>query len=252
MSGNASSEDPESGAVGSPVFATTHWSVIVNAADASSPDPATALEKLCRSYWYPLYAYVRRLGRSPEDAQDLTQDFFERLLAKNDLQHVQPAKGRFRSFLLASIKHFVANQWDREQAARRGGGLRFVPLDPESMRASESLDTTLAATPDKLFDRRWALTLLDTVKRRLAAEFAGAGKAAMFDTLQIYLSGETGQTPYAEMAPRLSLSVDALKKAVERLRRRYGELLREEISQTVAHPSEIEDEIRHLRSVLAE
>jgi RNA polymerase sigma-70 factor (ECF subfamily) len=252
MSGNTSSEGSESGAAGSPVFATTHWSVVLNAADADSPHAATALEKLCRTYWYPLYAYVRRLGRSTEDAQDLTQAFFERLLAKNDLQQVQPAKGRFRSFLLVSIKHFVANQWDRERAARRGGGLRFVPLDPETMQASELQDATLAATPDKLFERRWALTLLDTVKRRLAAEFADAGKAAVFEALQTYLSGETGQTPYAETAPRLNLSVDALKKAVERLRRRYGELLREEIAQTVAHPSEIEDEIRHLRLVLTE
>ena len=120
------------------------------------------------------------------------------------------------------------------------------------MQAGELQDATLAATPEKLFERRWALTLLDTVKRRLAAEFADTGKAAMFDSLQIYLSGETGQTPYAEMAPRLNISVDALKKTVERLRRRYGELLREEIAQTVAHPTEIEDEIRHLRSVLAE
>lgn len=232
-------------------FATTYWSVVLAAAGESSPEAASALEKLCQSYWYPLYAFVRRSGHDEETARDLTQGFFARFLEKNYLKDVDRSKGRFRSFLLASLRHFLANEWDRQQAARRGGGCQIVPLDEEWIEGCERQDAALPLTPEKLYERRWALALLDTVRQKLEKEFVAAGKKELFEELQIYLFGEKGLAPYAAVAGRLNLSVDAIKKAVERLRRRYGELLREEIAQTVTHQAEIDDEIRWLRAALA-
>jgi RNA polymerase sigma-70 factor (ECF subfamily) len=233
-------------------FATTHWSVILKAGDVESPNADEALEKLCRAYWYPLYAFVRRSGHDRETAQDLTQGFFERLIQKNYLKQVDSGKGRFRSFLLVALKHFLANEWDRVQTSKRGGQYRFVTLNEDWVKASERQDEMMALTPERLYERRWALLVLDTVKRKLVAESTAAGKGEVFEALRIYLTGETDKTPYADVAARLNMSSDAVRKAVERLRRRYGELLREEIAHTVGHPSEIEDEIRHLRQVLSE
>jgi RNA polymerase sigma-70 factor (ECF subfamily) len=237
---------------GSAQFTTTHWSVILKAGDGESPDALEALERLCRTYWYPLYAFVRRSGHDPETARDLTQSFFERIIEKNYLKQVDRSKGRFRSFLLVALKHFLANEWDRRHTSRRGGQYRFVALDGDWIQACERQDATMALTPERLYERRWALLVLDTVKRKLVAESTAAGKGEVFEALRIYLTGESDKAPYADVATRLNMSPDAVRKAVERLRRRYGDLLREEIAHTVGHPSEIEDEIRHLRQVLSE
>jgi DNA-directed RNA polymerase specialized sigma24 family protein len=233
-------------------FATTYWSVVLAAGGESLTEAGAALEKLCQSYWYPLYAFVRRSGHDDETAKDLTQSFFARFLEKNYLKDVDRSKGRFRSFLLVSLKHFLANEWDRQRAARRGGGCQIVALNEEWIEGCERQDASLSLTPEKLYERRWALALLDTVRHKLEAEFVAGGKKELFDALQFYLSGEKGLAPYAEVAGRLNLSVDAIKKAVERMRRRYGELLREEIAQTVTHPAEIDDEVRWLRMALAD
>jgi RNA polymerase sigma-70 factor (ECF subfamily) len=233
-------------------FTTTHWSVVLKAGADESLEAPAALERLCRTYWYPLHAFVRRSGYDPETAKDLTQSFFERLIEKNYLKDVDRAKGRFRSFLLAALRHFLANDWDRQHAVRRGGRFRFVALDEGWIQTCEGQDSALTLTPEKLYERRWALAVLDSVKGKLAADYAATGKGQLFEVLQVYLSGETGQAPYTDAGARLGLSTDAVKKAVERLRRRYGELLRNEIAQTVAGPGDIEDEIRHLRQVLSE
>ena len=230
-------------------FTTTHWSVVLAAGQSESPQAAEALERLCRTYWYPLYAFVRRRGYSPEDAQDLTQEFLARLLATRALGTVHPAKGRFRSFLLASLNHFLANEWDKARALKRGRGQTTISLDTAETRyRAESSD---AMSADRLFERQWSLTLLAQVTVHLRADYHTSGKGPLFDALQIYLSGEKGLAPYRETAGQLGLGLDALKKAVERLRRRYGELLREEIAHTVSDPAEVDEEIRYLRSVVA-
>jgi len=239
-------------AAGPAHFATTHWSVVLQACQSQSAHAPEALEKLCRTYWYPLYAFVRRSGHDSETAKDLTQSFFERLIERNYLKDVDRGKGRFRSFLLAALRHFLANEWDRCQTAKRGGRYRFVPLDETWIGACERQDAALALSPEKVYERRWALAVLDAVKAKLTADYTAGGKRQLFDALQVYLTGDRGQAPYSDVADQLGLSVDAVKKAVERLRRRYGELLRDEIAQTVAHPAEVEDELRHLRQVLSQ
>jgi len=232
-------------------FATTHWSVVLAARQPNSPQAHDALATLCQTYWYALYAFIRRSGHDEATAKDLTQAFFERFLEKNFLKDVVRDKGRFRSFLLACVKHFLANERDREQAARRGGGFQIVPLDRQTIEANERQDGTRALSPETIYERRWALSLLEVVRRNLETEYLTAGRRTVYDALQAYLSSERGQAPYAEVASRLEMSVDAVKKAVERLRRRYGELLREEIAHTVTHPGEIDDEIRYLRTILS-
>jgi len=230
-------------------FATTHWSVVLAAGQPTLPQAAEALENLCRTYWYPLYAFVRRRGYSPEDAQDLTQEFLASLLSTHALGTVHPAKGRFRSFLLASLNHFLANEWDKARTLKRGGDQPAISLDTAETRyrAEPSEDMS----PDRIFERQWARTLLAQVAERLRQNYQAAGKGPLFEALQVYLSGEKGLAPYRETADQLGLSIDALKKAVERLRRRYGELLREEIAHTVSDPAEVDEEIRYLRSVVA-
>jgi len=230
-------------------FATTHWSVVLTAGQHDSPQAAAALEKLCRTYWYPLYAYVRRRGYSPEDAQDLTQGFLASLLSTPALGSVHPTKGRFRSFLLASLNHFLANEWDKARRLKRGGGQPAISLDTAETRYRAEPSEDLS--PDRIFERQWSQTLLAQVATRLREDYEAAGKEALFNVLQVYLSGEKGLAPYRETAGQLGLGLDALKKAVERLRRRYGELLREEIAHTVSDPAEVDEEIRYLRSVVA-
>jgi DNA-directed RNA polymerase specialized sigma24 family protein len=231
------------------LFTTTHWSVVLAAGQQDSPLAAEALEKLCRTYWYPLYAYIRRRGHGPDDARDLTQGFLASLLTTHALGSVHAAKGRFRSFLLASLRHFLANEWDKAHTLKRGGGQPAISLDTAEARyraeASEHM------SPDRIFERQWAVTLLAQVEARLHQDYDAAVKGSLFEALQIYLTGETGMPPYRETADRLSLSLDALKKAVERLRRRYGKLLREEIAQTVSDPAEVDEELRYLRMVVS-
>jgi RNA polymerase sigma-70 factor (ECF subfamily) len=207
-----------------------------------------ALAQLCEAYWYPLYAYVRRQGRTPHDAQDLTQEFFLRLLKKGWLETVERERGRFRSWLLASMKHFLINEWDKARAERRGGGAIVFSVDEPA--AEERLRAEPAeVSAEQLYERRWASTLLDQVLARLRAEMANAGKVALFEALKFCLTGE--QRRYAEVAGELGLSEGAVKVAVHRLRERYRALIREEIAQTVASPSEIEDELRALLAALS-
>ena len=246
MTGRETADGP--GAVAQSLFATTHWSVVLATTDQNSPQAAVALEQLCRTYWYPLYAYVRHRGHSPEDAQDLTQEFFYRLLQKEYLAQVDPRKGKFRSFLLAAINHFLANEWDRARTLKRGAGQPLISLDTAETRYRTEPSESMSA--DRIFERQWALTLLAQVTAHLGEDYHAAGKGPLFDALQIYLSGDKGLPPYRETADKLGLSLDTLKKAVERLRQRYGELLRQEIAHTVSDPREVDEEIRYLRSVL--
>jgi RNA polymerase sigma-70 factor (ECF subfamily) len=225
-------------------FVTTHWSVVVRAGGKS----AAALEKLCQTYWYPLYAYVRRQGHSPEDAQDLTQEFFAKLIAKHYLGDVDRSKGKFRSFLLASLKHFLANEWDKAHAQKRGGGQTIVSLDAETRYKLEPADNISA---DKIFERRWALTLLDEVLKRVREEYAADGKTKLFDQLKVTLTGERSTIPYAELGAQLGMSGGAVKVAVHRLRQRYRDALRDEIAETVAGPEEVEEELRQLFAALS-
>lgn len=235
--------------MGQPVFATTHWSVIFAAADQTTPEAAAALERLCRTYWYPLYAYVRRRGYSPEDAQDLTQEFFFRLVRKHYLGQVDPSKGKFRSFLLAAINHFLADEWDRASAVKRGGRVAFVTLDPDC--AEQRLaEVSTEHSPEQIFERCWALSLLQEVLGLLRNEASQAGHESHFEELKIFLTGEKSPVSYAELAASFGSSETALRKEVQRLRHRYGELLREEIRRIVASPAEVEDELRHLFGVL--
>ncbi len=232
----------------SPLFVTTRWSIVVAAQHDSSPDAAAALETLCRGYWYPLYAYVRRSGKSAHDAQDLTQEFFARLLDKEWLTSAAPERGRFRSFLLVAMKRFLAKEWHREQAQKRGGGCVFVPLDAGDAEQRYAGEPGLGA--DVLFERRWALTLLDSTMDRLRAEFARAGKVAEFGAMKDWLTAGRGEIPYGNLAAQLEMSEGAARVAVHRLRKRFREIFRESIAETVANPEEVEDEMRHLAAAL--
>jgi RNA polymerase sigma factor (sigma-70 family) len=233
-------------------FTPTHWSVVLAAAGRSDSTHARdALEKLCRNYWLPIYVFVRRQGHGPHDAQDLTQEFFARLLEKNFLAGVQREKGRFRSFLLASVKHFLANEWDKATAQKRGGGRVPISIDAELGENSLNIEPVDTLTAEKIFERRWALALLEQVLRRLREEYARDGKEKQFEQLKPTLTEASRSVLYAEIATRLGTSEGAVKVAVHRLRQRYRELLRAEIADTVAHTGEIEDEIRNLFAALA-
>jgi RNA polymerase sigma factor (sigma-70 family) len=227
-------------------FLTTRWSIVLAAQDGSSRD---AMERLCGNYWFPLYAYVRRAGHSSEDAQDLTQEFFARLLAKSWLDDVQQERGRFRSWLLAAMRHFLTNEWHRSRTQKRGGDAVVFALDSEEAERRYHDEPSPDAPPDELYDRRWALTLIDTVLGRLGGEFAAAGKASLFAELRGAITG--GARPYAEIGATLGMSEGAVKIAVVRLRERFRELLRAEIAETVATPGETDAEMRHLLDALA-
>lgn len=232
-------------------FALTRWSVVLAAGSNDSARARDALEKLCRIYWHPIFAFVRRQGHSPHDAQDLTQEFFARLLAKNYLGAADRSRGRFRSFLLASLKHFLANEWDKAGAQKRGGHQALIPINVQSAETSYALEPADEMTAEKIFERRWALTLLAQVLARLRAEFEQEGKEKLFEQLKATLTGERRTMAYAELGERLGMSEGALKVAVHRMRQRYRELLREEIAETVCGPEEVEAEIRALFSALA-
>jgi DNA-directed RNA polymerase specialized sigma24 family protein len=227
-------------------FVTTHWSVVLSAQDKGSPGSAAALEVLCRAYWYPLYGFARRQGRSPADAQDLTQGFFARLVEKDYLKTATREKGRFRSFLLVAFKCFLADDWDRQHAQKRGGFAAFVSIDPDAAEARFASEPGHALPPDRAFDRQWAATLLERTVTRLQDEYVASGRAKLFALLRSCIAVEESALPYSGIAARLNLTEAAVKMAVHRLRARYREILRAEIANTVSSPEDIEDEIRHL------
>ena len=232
------------------LFPTTHWSVVLAAGEHDSPKAADALEKLCGTYWYPLYAYIRRKGSNSHDAQDLTQGFFAHLFERNSLERVAREKGKFRSFLLASLNYFLADERDRARAQKRGGGREVLSFDAQKAEERYRLEPVDERSPEKIFERRWAMMLLDQVLSRLAQEFTDAGKRELFQRLQPFLVEGTGENTYAEVAREAGITEEALKKAVQRMRRRYHQLFREEIAQTVASSGEVEEELRHLCAVL--
>lgn len=232
-------------------FNTTRWSVVLAArADVSSPAAHQALATLCETYWYPLYAFLRSRGYHAEDAQDLTQAFFARMLEKHAINQADPARGRFRSFLLASLKHFAANERDRETAKKRGGATPIVSLEIEGAEGRFQMEPPTEETPERVFDRQWALTLLNRVMSRLEVGTTGSGRQAQFEHLKGYLTGEQPHLSYAETAAHLGMSEGAVKVAVHRLRRQFRELVRDEIAQTVESPEDVEDELRHLWSAV--
>ncbi len=233
-------------------FATTHWSIVLAAGRTSSPDSRRALTTLCETYWYPAYAYVRRRGHSREEAQDLTQEFFLRLLEKELLLTVDPRRGKFRSFLLASLKNFLANERRDARARKRGGGRVHLSLDFQSAEDRYSLEPTHELTPERIYERRWALTLLEQSLSKLRQDFTRSGKSDLFDQLRVFLGGEGQKVSYKEVAEKLGMTEGAVKVSAHRLRRRCREILREEIGQTVVGSEEVDDELRHLFSALGE
>jgi RNA polymerase sigma factor (sigma-70 family) len=231
-------------------FVTTHWSVVLAARTGDSQQADQALEKLCRTYWPPLYAYIRRDGHDPAEAQDLTQEFFARLLARDYLQNLHHQEGKFRSFLLAYVKNFLLEHRRRGRAQKRGGRCEFISLNQPVGEAGYLLEPVDELTPIEIFDRRWAQGILQTALDRLRLEYATGGQAAVFDVLQNYQPREPGGRSYAQLGEDLGMSEAAVKWAVQRMRERHGELLREEIAQTVTRPEEINEELRHFRALL--
>jgi RNA polymerase sigma-70 factor (ECF subfamily) len=233
------------------VFATTHWSVVVEAGHVDSPQASEALAQLCHTYWYPLYAYVRRKGYAAHDAQDLTQEFFAKLLARHFLSTADRRKGKFRSFLLGAFEHFLAGEWRRAHAEKRGGGQARFSLEEMNAEERYLLEPALELPPERLFDRRWATTLLETARDELKKEYRTRDQAELFGKLQSALSGDDS-VAYAEIGRGLQMSEGAVKVAAHRLRKRYGELIRAQIAQTVATPAQVDEELRYLFAVLRE
>lgn len=232
-------------------FQTTHWSVVLTAGQSQEPEADAALENLCRNYWPPLYAYVRRQGHSPHDAQDLTQEFFARLLEKDYLKLADRERGRFRSFLLKSLNHFLVNEWVRGQAQKRGGGQKVFAFDDEAAERSYLQHPSAQLAPESLYDKRWAMTLLGRVMERMGADYAAAGKGKLFDQLKPLLLTEGSGESYRQRAAPLGLSEGAVKVAVHRLRQRFREAVRAEIAQTVATPEEVDEELRCLMAAMS-
>jgi RNA polymerase sigma-70 factor (ECF subfamily) len=228
------------------IFATTHWTVVLAAGNRSSPQSNGALEELCRTYWFPLYAYVRRRGHTKEDAEDLTQAFFARFLARNYLAGLSAERGRFRAFLLASLKHFLINDWKKSQRQKRGGGEAPLSLDWQTADTKFQVAATNEPSPDKAFDREWALALLAKVIERLQQECEADGRAKLFDHLKIFLTAGKSETAQSETAKTLGMEGGAVRVAVHRLRKRYRELLHAEIAQTLADAGDVEEEMRAL------
>jgi RNA polymerase sigma factor (sigma-70 family) len=241
----------QSGSQDSARFRTTHWSIVLAAGRRSSPDARDALATLCRVYWYPVYAYVRRKGHSPDDAQDLTQSFFARLLEKNVAGKADRTRGKFRSFLLASLNHFLAKEWRRAGARKRGLGQVALSLDLAAGENRYIHEPVNELTAEKVYQRRWALTLLEETLTKLRDEFASGGKLDLFEQLKPYLGGNESTVPYRQIAEALGKTEGAIKVAVHRLRQRCGELLRAEIAQTVTDPAEVDEELRDLFEAVA-
>ena len=239
------------GKTGAQWFAATHWSVVLEAGKPGSPQFQAALEELCRTYWLPLYSYLRRDGFNPDDAQDLTQGFFFRLLRTDSLVGISPIKGKFRTFLLASMEHFLADERDRARAQKRGGNQTVIRLDGTQ---AEELFLQLPSgelSPETAFDRRWALTVLDEAFHRLRREYTNSRRANLFESLSDFLSNEATAGDYASLAPKLEMSTQAIGVAVHRLRQRYRECVRFEIGQTVTIPEDLNEEMHYLFSLLA-
>lgn len=233
------------------VFATTQWSLVVAAAKNDSvAGSSEALEQLCQNYWYPLYAYVRRRGFSPDESADLTQAFFAQFLEKNSIEHADPDRGRFRTFLLTSLKNFIANQWRSEQALKRGGHLKKISLEISRGEEKYALEPVEMTTPETLFARRWAMTLLTTTFEKLEQEYLENGKLDLFEKIKPYLVGNHENVPYREVSQALGITENAVKVSVHRLRKRCGTLLRMEIAQTVSSEEEVDQELREMFSTL--
>ena len=242
--------NPEDAQPAPGVFATTHWSVIVGAQQRGTAEAEAALAKLCQTYWRPVFAFVRHSSPDEHVAKDLTQGFFERFLEKEYFRDADHLRGRFRSFLLACVKNFLANERDKQRTQQRGGGAVPLSIDQWIQESGMELESNPALTPDRSYERQWAHSVLENVRSKLRSEFVESGRTDVFDALHVYLSGERDEAPYHLVAEQMLMSVDAVKKKVERMRRRFGQLLREEIAQTVLHSSEIEDELRFLRRAL--
>jgi RNA polymerase sigma-70 factor (ECF subfamily) len=230
-------------------FATTHWSVVLAAGHDSTASAHDALEKLCRTYWYPLYGFVRRRGHSAEDAQDLTQDFFARFLSKKYFKLANPERGRFRAFLLTSLKHFLIYEWEKNRAARRGGGQAIISWDEQEAETLYEHEPASQSSPEKFFDRRWALSLFERALDQLKQEFVAAGRSGQFERLKEFLSNESTDGAYAVAGAELNMAAKTVAVAVHRLRSRYGELVRAEVAHTVSSPPEVEEELRYLVSL---
>src|SRR5262249_36661676 len=241
---------PETIGPGAKWFATTHWTVILSAKEGDSPQAIDAMEKLCRTYWGAVYAFIRREGHNAEDARDLTQEFFAQFLAKEHLKHLRHQQGKFRSFLLTFVKHFLSAQRAKARAQKRGAGQVLISLDACSEEEKRLVEGRQDLSAEQVFDRRWVQTVLDNSLRRLRQEYESKGKGALFEKLKDIQPGERGELTYAELGAPLGMTEEAMKTAVRRLRQRQGELVREEIAHTVARGEDIEEEIRHLLAAL--
>lgn len=230
--------------------ATTQWSQVLAARDGSDTEARAALESLCQTYWQPLYAYIRQQGGSPEEASDLTQGFFAEFLEKDFLADVDPSKGRFRAFLLASLRHFLSHQRDQARTLKRGGGTHTLSLDTGVAEERYSRDPATGQTPDEVFERRWAMTVLDRAMARLRKESTADADPNQFELLRQYLTGSEPHAPYKQVAHSLGMSEGAVKTAVHRLRKQYGHSLRAEIAEIVSNPADVDDEVRHLLAVV--
>jgi RNA polymerase sigma-70 factor (ECF subfamily) len=233
-------------------FHTTHWSVVLAAGEEGTAQATTALTRLCQTYWYPVYAFIRKRGHSPEQAQDFTQDFFAGFLEKNYVTKASPDRGRFRAFLMSSVENFLHNQHDRAQALKRGGGRQILSLDYNGAEARYQYEPVDETNPMKIFEQQWAATLLETVLGRLRHEFGAEGRMGLFEDLQAHLWGDAESIPYARLAQKCGLTESNIKAIAHRLRQRYRTLLREEIAQTVSQPGEVDDEIRHLMRTVSQ
>ena len=243
---------PESAGGSLGLFAATHWSVVLAAGDEVSAGATEALEQLCRAYWYPLYAYIRRQGRSPEDAQDLTQEFFARLLKRKCLKLADPGRGRFRTFLLSSLKHFLINEWKQSNCQKRGGGRQVISLDAADTEGRLQAEPPDHRTPEKAFERRWAMLLLDRVLDQLEAEWTANERGPLFHELKPFLMAEDSDRTYAEIAGRCGLSEGNVRITIHRLRLRFRELLRQEVAMTVEGAEAVDEEILHLMAALSD
>jgi RNA polymerase sigma factor (sigma-70 family) len=241
----------ESSSAAGDIFATTRWTLVIEAGRRSAPQADQALEELCRAYWFPLYAYIRRRGHSKEDAEDLTQAFFVRFLEKNYLEGLSAERGRFRAFLLASMKHFLANEWDRAQRIKRGGQIAHLSLDWQSADAQFQVAGPAGLNPEHAYDREWAVALLGRVLDRLRDECVAEGRSKQFEALKVFLTAGKGVIPYTSAAASMGIDEGAARTAVHRLRKRYRTLLRDEIGQTLASPAQVDEEMKVLFGAFA-
>jgi DNA-directed RNA polymerase specialized sigma24 family protein len=242
---------PEPNAAGPRVFATTHWSVVLAAGQGESAQAQRALETLCRAYWYPIYAYVRRKGYKPEEAQDLTQEFFAQLIAKEHFRFADRTKGKFRGFLLARLDYFLAREWSRAHRQKRGGQFTFISMDEHPPEERYQLEPADLETPEKKFLRQWALTVLKQAMNALQKECEAHAKGPLFREARNLISGERHPAAYAQISKTLNMAEGAVRVAVHRLRQRYGELLRQEVANTVTSQEEIDEELRYLFQILS-